>query len=65
MDRIPVTIIRHPKERLSKCSLEPLKGRAEIEFIKAKSSLSFDATGFILLSVNASEISEADKAVLC
>lgn len=60
MSKIPVTILRHPKERLSKCSLEPLKGRPEITFIKASKGLKFDCTGYILLSIDAPELSPLD-----
>lgn len=60
MNKIPVTIIRHPKERLSKCSLEPLKGRPEITFIKASKGLKFDCTGYILLAIDAPELSSSD-----
>lgn len=57
MKKIPVTIIRHPKERLSKCTLEPLKGRPEITFLKASKDLKFDCTGYILLAIDAPELS--------
>lgn len=60
--KIPVTVIRHPKERLSKCSLEPLKGRSEISFIKASKNLKFDCTGYILLAIDAPELSPSDLA---
>ncbi|WP_309385924.1 hypothetical protein [Cerasicoccus frondis] len=56
----PVTIIRHPKERLSKCSLEPLRGRPDLEFFKATDHFTFDATGYLLLAIDAPEISPAD-----
>jgi len=57
---IPVTVIRHPKERLSKCSLNPIEGRENIQFHKARSGFSFDATGYILLSIDAPVLSAAD-----
>ncbi|WP_309397574.1 hypothetical protein [Cerasicoccus maritimus] len=56
----PVTIIRHPKERLSKCSLEPLRGRPDLEFHKAHDRFTFDATGYILLAIDAPVISPDD-----
>lgn len=46
---IPTVVIRHPKERLSKCSLEPLRGREDITFYKARPGFVFDATGYVLL----------------
>ena len=53
-------IIRHPKERLSKCSLEPLRGRPDLRFIKACPDLLFDASGFILLDLDAPVLSIND-----
>lgn len=57
---IPTTVIRHPKERIAKCSLRFLHGRPEITFLKAKPGFTFDATGFTLLAVGAEPLSEAD-----
>ena len=56
-------IIRHPKERLSKCSLEPLRGRPDILFHTARPGFSFDATGYVLLRIDAPVISAADAAL--
>jgi pre-rRNA-processing protein TSR3 len=53
-------VIRHPKERKSKCSLEPLRGRSDILFETARPGFRFDATGFILLRVDAPVLSSAD-----
>lgn len=60
MNKIPVTIIRHPKERINKCSLEPLNDRPEILFYKANSNFKFDCTNFILLTIDAPELSASD-----
>ena len=57
---VPVTIIRHPKERRSKCSLTPLEGREEISFLSARAGWSFDATGFTVLALDAPILSSAD-----
>lgn len=56
----PVSIIRHPKERISKCSLTPIQGRAGYDFYKARLGWSFDVTGFTVLSLGAPELSSAD-----
>jgi len=55
-----ITILQHPKERRSKCTLEPLRGRPDVRFIKAREGLQFDATGLILLAPDAPELSPAD-----
>jgi pre-rRNA-processing protein TSR3 len=56
-------VIRHPKERKSKCSLQPLVGREDIIFHEARPGFQFDATGYILLQVDAPVLSEADAGL--
>lgn len=57
-----VTVIRHPKERRSKCSLTPLESRADIHFVRARSGSewTFDMTGFTVLALGAPELSLKD-----
>ncbi|MEM1221291.1 MAG: hypothetical protein AAGH40_00900 [Verrucomicrobiota bacterium] len=56
----PISVVRHPKERRSKCSLKPLEDRAEIQFLCAKSGWQFDATGYTVLGLDAPELSQVD-----
>ena len=56
----PVSVIRHQKERRSKCSLTALEEREDITFYKANQGWSFDVTGFTVLALNAPELSVAD-----
>lgn len=56
----PITIIRHPKERRSKCSLTPLEGRADIRFLKARAGWEFDVTGYTVLALGAPQLSVED-----
>ncbi len=56
----PISIIRHPKERRSKCSLTPLEGRSDFSFYRARLGWEFDMTGFTVLAMGAPEMSEAD-----
>jgi pre-rRNA-processing protein TSR3 len=56
-----VHVIRHPKERVAKCSLRPLHGRADIAFRRATKGFRFDASGFVLLAVAAPELSDQDR----
>lgn len=56
----PVVVIRHPKERLSKCSLRPLHGRAGFTFLRATKGFRYDATGHLLLTVDAPPLTAAD-----
>ena len=61
MTVVTTTVIRHPKERISKCSLRFLHDRPEMTFLRGKPDLRFDATGFILLAVDAPPLSLADQ----
>lgn len=57
---IPITVIRHPKERRSKCSLRPLEARAEMTFHRARPNWTLDVSGFTILALGAPELSPAD-----
>jgi len=57
---IAVTVIRHPKERLAKCTLEPLRNRPDLVFYKARPGFKFDATGYILLGLGSPPLSSED-----
>jgi len=59
--RPPVVILRHPRERLSKCSLEPLRGRwPGLHFIRADPGVRYDARGHLLLTVDAPALGPPD-----
>ena len=60
MTGVATTVIRHEKERVSKCSLRFLHGRPELTFLRARPGFSFDATGFVLLAVDAPPLARAD-----
>lgn len=55
-----ISIIRHPKERRSKCTLTPLEGRPDVAFYKAREGWSFDMRGYTVLALGAPELSAAD-----
>jgi pre-rRNA-processing protein TSR3 len=57
---VPTTIIRHPREKLSKCSLTPLHDRPEMTFLRWKPEFEFDASGFTLLAVDAPALTVED-----
>ena len=56
----PISVIRHQKERRSKCSLTALEEREDITFYKANQGWGFDVTGFTVLALDAPELSVAD-----
>lgn len=55
-----VTILRHYKERLAKCSLRGLEARGDFTFRTIRPGLSFDAGGHTLLTVEAPVLTPAD-----
>jgi pre-rRNA-processing protein TSR3 len=55
-------ILRHPRERRSKCSLEPLRGRADLHFLQARPGFCFNATGYVMLDLAAPVLGAADAA---
>ena len=57
----PISVIRHQKERRSKCSLTALEKREDITFYKAKRGWIFDVTGFTVLALGAPELSISDS----
>ncbi|MBE6412414.1 MAG: hypothetical protein E7036_07680 [Opitutales bacterium] len=61
-----VTVIRHPRENLKKCSLRHLHEHPNFTFHKAIDGFSFDATGFTLLEIDAPPISieDANRPIL-
>lgn len=56
-----VTIIRHKRERLSKCSLQGLSSRPGMNFYTNKRGFTFDATGFIVLSIHGPVLTALDQ----
>ncbi|MEO0509033.1 MAG: hypothetical protein AAF065_04115 [Verrucomicrobiota bacterium] len=53
-------IIRHPKERRSKCTLTPLEAREDVSFYRARNGWEFDATGYTVLALGSPVLSPAD-----
>lgn len=60
MHPLSVVIIRHYKERVSKCSLQPLYGQPGYTFVKGRPDYAYAAHGHILLSVDAPPLSPDD-----
>ena len=63
MTPVPTTVIRHQKEKIAKCSLRFLHARPEMTFLRHRPGFSFDATGFLLLAVDAPPLSRADTGL--
>ena len=56
-----VVVIRHHRERVAKCSLQPLVGRPGFRFLEAGPEFSFDAGGHTLLGLGGEVIGPADS----
>ncbi len=56
-----VTVIRHQRERISKCSLRHLHDRPEFTFLKATKGFRFDAGGYLTLTLDAPPLTAADQ----
>ena len=54
-------ILRHKKENLKKCSLRGLEGRDDMKFYTYPKTLPENLDNYILLTIDAEELSEKDK----
>ncbi|MCC6785726.1 MAG: hypothetical protein IT457_22965 [Planctomycetes bacterium] len=61
MPGTPVTVIRHQKERIAKCSLRFLHDRPGFRFLRASAGLRFDGSGYLLLAVDAPPLCADDR----
>ena len=58
----PITIIvRHPRENPRKCSVLPLKGRADVQFLPYPTNEMPSFEGYIRLAADGPELSDADR----
>jgi len=55
-----VLILRDPRESVQKCSLTPLRGREDVEFLKYDPNKRYDAGGRVLLHHEGELLTEAD-----
>jgi len=53
-------IVIHPKERRSKCSVEPLRGRGDFAFFTFPHPVTVDLSNYIQLGIGGPELSAAD-----
>ncbi len=58
---LPTIILRHRKENLKKCSLKGLEKKEGINFYTYPKDLLPDLSNYILLKMNASELTEKDS----
>lgn len=62
MDYPPTIIVRHPKENPKKCSVIPLKGRADVVFLNYPARQPPELAGYVRLAAEGPELSASDAA---
>lgn len=55
-----IVILQHPRERRSKCTVEPLRGHPEVTFQTIRAGDTYDATGHLLLTLDSPPMSPQD-----
>jgi pre-rRNA-processing protein TSR3 len=59
---VPITVIvRHPKENPKKCSVLPLKGRADVSFVHYPVKTPLSLEGYVRLAAEGPPLSGADR----
>ncbi|GIW71275.1 MAG: hypothetical protein KatS3mg102_0817 [Planctomycetota bacterium] len=56
----PTVIVRHRRERVSKCSLEPLRGRPDLVFVTYPDEQPPALAGYVRLALHGPPLSRAD-----
>lgn len=56
----PTILVIHPKERRSKCSVEPLRGRDDFQFVKFPAPVETDLSNYVRLGIGGEVLSESD-----
>jgi pre-rRNA-processing protein TSR3 len=59
---LPTVIVRHPKENPRKCSVWPLRGRADLVWLTYPVPKRPDLTGYVRLAAEGPALSAADAA---
>jgi pre-rRNA-processing protein TSR3 len=62
LDFPPTLIVRHSHENPRKCSVLPLRGRADVRFLHYPVTHRPDLTGYVRLAAEGPELSPADAA---
>jgi hypothetical protein len=56
----PTIVVVHPKENRRKCSLEPLRGRADLRFVEFSAKRALELPGYVRLAVDGPLLTTAD-----
>ncbi len=60
VDYPKTVLVIHPKEKRIKCSLEPLRGRADLCFVEFSPQQPVELPGYVRLAVDSPPLTEAD-----
>ena len=60
VDYPKTVLVIHPKEKRIKCSLEPLRGRADLCFVEFSPQQPVELPGYVRLAVDGPPLTEAD-----
>lgn len=58
----PTVMVVHPRERRSKCTVEPLRGRDDFVFVRFPDKPTISLEGYVRLGMGGAELSPADSA---
>ncbi len=58
----PTVIVVHPRERRSKCTVEPLRGRSDFVFVRFPDPVPVRLDGYVRLGMGGPLLTEADAA---
>ena len=58
----PTVMVVHPKERRSKCTVEPLRGRSDFEFVRFPDPVPRSLDGYVRLGIGGPVITDEDAS---
>ncbi|MCH2210924.1 MAG: hypothetical protein MK110_06450 [Fuerstiella sp.] len=61
ISRLPTVMVVHPRERRSKCTVEPLRGRNDFLFVRFPNKAPISLDRYIRLGIGGQELSESDS----
>ena len=62
LGQLPTLMVVHPRERRSKCTVEPLRGRDDFVFVRFPANAPVPLDGYIRLGIGGPELSTEDAA---
>ena len=60
--RLPTVVVVHPRERRSKCTVEPLRSRGDFVFVRFPDKVPVPLDGYVRLGIGGTQLSASDAA---